>query len=377
VTGPDPVDWYPLRLTAPARPLVFGGHAIARRLGKAGLPDHVVAETWECSDVDGNGSEVTNGALAGRSLREVVADHPEELVGAGWSGPRFPVLTKFIDAAGTLPVHLHADDEAARRFEGEPNGKTEAWHILDAAPGATALCGVKDGVTREQLRAALLDQDFDAVLRRLPVRPGETIYVPGGTLHSFGPDTLVYEIEQTSDVQQHAMRWRMEDGAPVPEQEWRSNLDALMQQVRLEPRPEFGPGLRIPVGDGVERVLLCAGPHFALERWTAGTAQPVRRSFRTAQILSNLGAPVRVGYPGGTEEIGRARTLLLPAALGEVRIDGPADVLFGYLPDLRRDVLDPLLDLGYPPAVIAGLGEGLDPGAGAAPVRRAAAGRSG
>ncbi|MFD5232886.1 hypothetical protein ACFWJ5_31055 [Streptomyces qaidamensis] len=27
------------------------------------------------------------------------------------------------------------------------------------------------------------------------------IYVPDGTLHSFGPNTLVYEIEQTSDIQ--------------------------------------------------------------------------------------------------------------------------------------------------------------------------------
>ena len=32
-------ELYPLRLTAPAKPLVFGGHAIARTLGKAGIPD--------------------------------------------------------------------------------------------------------------------------------------------------------------------------------------------------------------------------------------------------------------------------------------------------------------------------------------------------
>jgi mannose-6-phosphate isomerase len=29
-------------------------------------------------------------------------------------------------------------------------------------------------------------------MRRLPVRAGETIYVPGETLHSFDPDTLIY-----------------------------------------------------------------------------------------------------------------------------------------------------------------------------------------
>ena len=94
---------------------------------------------------------------------------------------------------------------AARRLEGQTNGKTEAWHILDAAPGATALVGLKPGVGLDTLRDALWREDFDSVMRRLPMRAGETVYVPGGTLHSFGPGTLIYEIEQTSDIQQHAM----------------------------------------------------------------------------------------------------------------------------------------------------------------------------
>lgn len=353
------MDWCPLLLSAPARTLVFGGRAIARRLGKEGLPDWAIAETWEVSDVDGNGSTVLDGPLAGRSLRELVAEYPEELMGAGWTGTFFPVLTKFIDAGGTLPVHLHADDETARRVEGAANGKTEAWHILDASPGATALCGLKNGVTKEELHRALLGQDFGAVLRRLPVRAGETIYVPGGTLHSFGPDTLVYEIEQTSDIQQHAMRWNMEDGSPVPDEQWHAGLAALLAETRLESRPNFHTGLRIGVGDGVERVFCCAGPHFALERWHAGTAEPLRHSFATAQILTNVGAPVevRVGY--WARELGRAQTLLLPAAMGEVEIAGPADVLFGYLPDLDRDVRAPLAAAGYTPELIAALGEGL------------------
>ncbi|MEV7809427.1 class I mannose-6-phosphate isomerase [Streptomyces flaveolus] len=93
-------------------------------------------------------------------------------------------------------MHLHADDATARRLEGEPNGKTEAWHVLDAVTGATALVGVRPGVDRERLRRALLAQDSDAVMRRLPVRAGQTVYAPGGTLHSFGPGTLVYEIER-------------------------------------------------------------------------------------------------------------------------------------------------------------------------------------
>ncbi|NAZ81665.1 mannose-6-phosphate isomerase [Kineococcus sp. R8] len=352
-----PADWYPLRLSTPVKPHVFGGHAIARTLGRRGLPDWSVAETWECSDVDGTAGSVVDGPLAGTSLRQLVLDHPEELVGAGWSGEFFPVLTKFIDATGTLPVHLHADDATAQRREGQENGKTEAWHVLAAAPGATALCGVREGVTREQLRAALEAQDADAVLRRLPLRAGETVHVPGGTLHSFGPDTLVYEIEQTSDVQQHAMRWNMEDGSPVPDEEWHANLDALLAEVDLAPRPHPVPALGFTVADGVRRTFLTACPSFALERWTAGTTAPLRHRFATAQIVSNVGAPVLLRSGGHEVHLGGAETVLLPAALGEVEVAGPADVLLGYLPDLDRDVRAPLAAAGFSPEVVATLGE--------------------
>ncbi|MFG2352093.1 type I phosphomannose isomerase catalytic subunit [Streptomyces sp. NPDC048521] len=359
---PGPATWYPLRLTTPVKQHVFGGRALADRLGRTGLPDGPVAETWEVSDVDGEGAAVAEGPLAGRALRELITEHPGELLGARPNGPRFPLLTKFIDGTRALPVHLHADDATARRLEGEPNGKTEAWHVLDAVPGATALVGVRAGVDRERLRRALLAQDFDAVMRRLPVRAGQTVYVPGGTLHSFGPGTLVYEIEQTSDIQQHAMPWRMEDGAPVDEREREANIARLLDEWRPAPRPEFQPGLSVPVEDTVVRTVLCAGPYFALERWTAGRTAQVRRAFSTAHILSNAGAPVTVTSGGWTGRLDRARTLLLPAALGAVRVDGPADVLFGYLPDLEADVRAPLAAAGHGPAAIAALGAGPEAG---------------
>jgi mannose-6-phosphate isomerase len=359
VKEPD-VDWYPLRLTTPVKQHVFGGRAIADRLGRSGLPEGRIAETWEVSDVDGEGATVRQGPLAGTPLRELTLDHPDDLVGRGWRGPRFPLLTKFIDAASPLPVHLHADDTAARA-QGEPNGKTEAWHILDARPGATALVGVRPGVRRERLRRALLEQDYDAVLRRLPVRAGQTLYVPAGTLHSFGPGTLVHEIEQTSDLQEHAMPHRMEDGAALDDDQWHTNIDALLDQWKPEPRPDFVPGLRLPVHEDAQRVILCAGPYFALERWQVTAGAVLEHPFSTALLVSNAGAPVRVACGPYSETLGRAETLLLPAALGRVRVRGPADVLVGYLPDLDADIRSPLTAAGYGAAAIAALGEGLTP----------------
>ncbi|WP_222266030.1 class I mannose-6-phosphate isomerase [Modestobacter marinus] len=349
--------YHPLRLTAAARPMVFGGHAIAQHLGRSGLPDWAIGETWEVSDVDGAVAVVTSGDHAGTSLRELVHDHPDELMGRGWRGERFPLLARFIDAAGTLPVHLHPDDAAAERLEGAERGRTEAWHVLRAGPGATVLCGTRAGVTATEFRRALEAQDFDAVLRRLPVSAGQTVYVPGGTPHSFGPDTLVYEISQTSDLQQHAMHWQPADGSPIDDERWQAALDALVDAWDPAARPAVRSGLDVVVDDGVDRRFLCAGPFFALERWTAGTAAPLRHAFDTAVVLSNVGPPVTVAAGGEPAPLGRGETLLLPAACGDLEVEGPADVLLGYLPDLDADVSAPLLAAGYAPALIAGLGD--------------------
>lgn len=351
------MEWYPLRLTTPFRTYISGGRAIIDILGKQDLPAWHVAETWEVSDVDGAAAVVRNGQLGGRSLRELTLEHPDELVGRGWRGPHFPLLTKFIDGAGMLPVHLHANDEDAQRLEGELHGKTEAWHILAAGIGATALVGVKEGVDKGTLREALLRQDYDSVMRRLPVRAGETIHVPGGTLHSFGPDTLLYEIQQTSDVLQTAMPYNMRDGSFIDTDGWHRNLEMLIEEIRLDSRPSFTPGLRLSAGDDFDRTICVASPYYALERWRVGTSSPARHLLDTAVIITNVGAPVSVSGDGWHETLGKAETLLLPAALGSVEIKGPADVLVGYLPDLERDIVAPLEGAGYSRDVIASLGK--------------------
>ena len=45
--------------------------------------------------------------------------------------------------------------------------------------------------------------------------------------------------------------------------------------------------------------------------------------------------------------------------LGRVQIQGQVDVLIGYLPDLERDVREPLAAAGYAPEVTVALGDGL------------------
>ena len=354
------MELYPLKLTFHVREYSFGGRLIPELLGKEGVPDGVVAETWEISDYRDAVGSVTNGPYGGRPLHGLVEEFPDELVGEGWRGPHFPILLKFLDASHMLPVHLHADDETARKKHGEPHGKSEAWHILWAEPDASILAGIKAGFSHKDLFDAFKRQDYGSVMPRYPIQSGDTVYVPGGILHTFGPGTLIAEVQQTSDLGQFVMP---EDlyGNRLGEDEWNANIEATLDELKTDFMPRPNPGLVLE-DDGNRRTLCCAGPHFALERWTLGgpyTAPPRPDRFTT---LSNVGeGSVRLEHGGGEEVLGRAESCILPAAIGEVRVlpgeAGEASVVACYVPNLARDVVGPLREAGHSDEEIRGLGE--------------------
>src|ERR687897_3720388 len=349
---------YPIKLTYHVRSYYFGERLIPDLLGKKDAPDGVVAETWEVSDYRETTARVTNGEYAGRTLHDLVAEFPEELVGEGWSGPHFPLLEKFLDASHMLPVHLHADDETAREKHGEPHGKTEAWHILWAEPGATILAGIKDGLSREDLFDAFKAQDYGAVMPRRGIRPGDTVYFPGGILHTFGPGTLISEVQQTSDLGQFVMPTDLY-GNRLSEAEWDANINATLDELKTDYLPRPNPGLALEEGPN-RRVLCCAGPHFALERWTLREMRVEPSNPERCITLSNVGGPVRLEYPGGTETLVRAESCILPASMGEARVvpdGGEASLVVCYVPDLERDVVARLREAGYSDEDIRALGE--------------------
>ena len=351
-------DWYPIRLTTPTRDYAFGERMIVDRLHKRGLPAAGrIAETWEVSAFPGSMGSVTNGRHRGQTLQDLTDAFPAELVGAGWAGGRFPLLAKFLDATNMLPVHLHAGDVVARERFGEPNGKTEAWHILDCADDATVLVGLQAGLNREDLLDALREERWDDVLHRYPIAPGETVYVPGGTLHSFGPDAVVFEIQQTSDLGVTAMR---DDifGEPKSTQQREADLAELLRDIDIVPQPRPIHGLTRYEGP-VRIVVGCAGTHFALERWNLAVPYTVPSRPDRCLTLTNLGEAVAITWGGGVEVLGTAESCVIPAAMPGFTLvpDGKAVVLACFVPTFPRDIVEPLRVAGYRDDEIATLGD--------------------
>ena len=213
---------------------------------------------------------------------------------------------------------------------------------------------------REELFAAFKAQDYDSVMPRHGVRVGDTVYVPGGVLHTFGPGILIAEVQQTSDLGQFVMPTDLYNNR-LSEEEWDANIEATLDELRTDYLPRPNPGLALQDGPN-RRVLCCAGPHFALERWTLFEPHAEPSHPERFVTLSNVGgSSVNIEYEGRSETLGRAESCILPAAIGEVRIvpgaAGEASLVACYVPDLRRDVIAPLREAGYSDEEIRALGE--------------------
>src|SRR5712692_968948 len=192
---------YPLlterRLVQP----IWGGTELAAWLSLPEPRPDKLGETWEVYDQN----RISNGPLAGRSLADASQQYGAALVGTRTAeryGADFPLLAKFIDAADRLSIQVHPDDVYAHRHEAATgfHGKTEAWYILSAAPGATVIYGLARPNSRAEFAAAIAAGQVGNLVRRLPVKAGDVIFVPAGTVHAIEAGIVLFEIQQKSDL---------------------------------------------------------------------------------------------------------------------------------------------------------------------------------
>ena len=170
-------------------------------------------------------------------------------IGESWflSTRDLPLLVKWIFTSERLSVQVHPDDG-----EDGPRGKTEMWHILEAAPGATIAIGFRESVTRDRLWEATRTGEVEHLVDWVPVRPGETYFIPAHTVHAIGAGIVLCEIQQNSDV-----TYRL----------WDYGRPRELHAEKAVPIADLGvhPGASRPVaaGEGLQELVRCA--HFVSE----------------------------------------------------------------------------------------------------------------
>lgn len=177
---------------------IWGGEKLQTHFG-LDIPSKNTGEAWVISaHPNGVSTIISPQAYAGLGLDELYEREPE-LFGPHHPEP-FPLLTKILDATSELSVQVHPDDQYAKEHVG-PNelGKTECWYIIDAEPGASIVYG-HNAQDLNEFNQRIQDNEWDKLLREVPVRAGDFFDVPAGTIHAIGAGVTVLETQQSSDT---------------------------------------------------------------------------------------------------------------------------------------------------------------------------------
>lgn len=329
---------------------IWGGTRLAPWLDLPHPYPERLGESWQVFE----GNLVNSEPYAGRSLADLVALYEGDLVGSRTLqryGADFPLLAKFIDANDRLSIQVHPDDAYAHTYEAHTgfHGKTEAWYIIDAAPGATVTYGLKKPCTRQEFAAAVADGSVEDLMAHVPVTPGDVIFVPAGTIHAINAGILLFEIQQKSDLTYRVYDYGRRDahtGQPRT-----LHLEQALQVSQFAPAPD---ALVPPLSLAPTRDLLIACPSFALERWNL--AQPVTASTDQGSfaILTVLDGCVQLVTDTHPLTLARGRSVVLPATLGTYQLvpQGKAVVLNAYVPDLPQ-LMQQATTAGYTTAQLA------------------------
>lgn len=286
----------PFRVTPLPDERVWGG----TRLGPPRtLP---IGELW----LVGPSLVVGDGPHAGRKLEDVAGELGAALVGSAAPdrpSPRFPLIVKLLDPAAWLSVQVHPNDATALRLVGpDAVGKTEAWYVLDADPGAELLLGARPGVRRADLETAMRGgAATTALLARHAVAPGDVLLVAAGTLHAVGPGLLLYELQQPSDITYRVDDW----GRPASRTRPLHTKQALASVI-----PQSRPMPRATAKGG--RVLACR--HFTLDVFDA--PMQLDPAGRTVQIVTAVGEAAELAGAGWGARLELLEAIVVPADTG-------------------------------------------------------------
>jgi len=349
---------YPLRFKEIIRNYGFGNRNLVTFFEKDGLPkEGSIAETWEVCDRPGLSSIVINGDLAGKALHELIQDYGADLLGTEivrQYGMFFPLLIKFLDVAHPLGEQSHPNDEQAVRIgKGDP-GKTEAWYMVNTDSGATVHCGNKPGTGKEEFFQAIIKGTTSEFMQEFPVVPGDAFLLHAGTIHYSKGGVIFYEIMQNSDLTIGLRPPKDDLSLEQVEQICREKLDHVFLEDDMSAKVE---PIRVVDPVGAKSYIFCC-THFALERIDLAGEYRLELNGERFYVLSQLSGQTEVISGNDYLLLKPGVTCLLPASLGNVmlRSTRQASMLNAYVPDIRKDIVEPLRQEGIQDQDIIQLG---------------------
>jgi mannose-6-phosphate isomerase len=303
---------------------VWGGRNLERLFGKPLPPNSVIGESWEISDRPDDVSIVREGPFGGRNLHWLMETRGRDLLGdAADLDGRFPLLVKILDAQQDLSLQVHPPPHKAKSLGGAP--KTEMWYVVEATPGAVFYAGLKSGQTRQSFETRLRDGTVAECFHRIPVRPGDSLFLPSGRVHAIGAGNVLFEIQQNSDTTYRVFDWNRVglDGHPRE-----LHIEQSLQSIDFE---DFEPALADAgfTEDAQGKLRLLADhPLFRVivRRVAAGRTLQLDRN--RMGIVGQVSGQGRLASPAGDTVLRAGQFCLVPASVAPVWYQASTDCEF-------------------------------------------------
>jgi mannose-6-phosphate isomerase len=296
---------------------IWGGRELERLYAKHLPANQPIGESWEISDRPGDASVITNGPLAGKDLRWLMDNHSAEILGGAKvaAAGRFPLLCKILDAREKLSLQVHPPASKAAELKGEP--KTEMWYIADAAPDASLYVGLKRGVTRADFERKIANGSVADCFQRIPVRAGDSMFLPSGRVHAIGDGLVIFEIQQNSDTTYRVFDWN------------RTGLDGKPRELHIAQSlasidfQDFEPKLvetKFAGDANLQKRSLVNDPLFNVEAWklaagAVGLLQP-----KKLQIVAVTTGMVELKSGSTVVPLSAGQFSLIPASLEQTEV---------------------------------------------------------
>ncbi|MFS8650898.1 MAG: mannose-6-phosphate isomerase, class I [Caldibacillus sp.] len=312
----------PLFLQPVFQERIWGGTRLKEQF-QYDIPSDRTGECWAISGHPNGQSVVKNGPHAGKTIGELWENH-RELFG-NLEGDVFPLLVKILDANADLSVQVHPDDEYAAKYENGELGKTECWYIIDCKEDAEIVFG-HTAKTKEELRQQIEAGNWDELLRRVPIKPGDFFFVPSGTIHALCEGTLVLETQQSSDT-----TYRVYDYDRIDQNGNKRELH-IEKSIDVTTVPHRDPELNITTKQlqDAQVTTFIQGEYFSVYKWDVN-GKLVTENKQPFLLFSVLAGNGNLQINDQTYSLNKGDHFILPATVKEFSLDGNLQLIVSHV----------------------------------------------
>lgn len=316
---------YPLQFEAILKERIWGGEKLKTILNKP-ITSSITGESWELSTVEGDVSVVANGGYKGKSLTELINEHPNEILGTAVHerfGKQFPLLFKYLDAREDLSIQVHPNDELAKKRHNS-FGKTEMWYVTQADKDARIIVGFKNDSSAEEYVEHLNDKTLIDILDTVKAKPGDVFFLETGTVHAIGAGLVIAEIQQTSDITYRLYDFDRKDAQGNTRE---LHIDLALDAINYK-KVDTYKGYSKEVNQS-NTIVDC--PYFATNFIPLENIKAVENSGLSFTVYMCIEGSFELEYDGVVYQYIKGDTVLVPAAMKSYNLKGKASILEIYI----------------------------------------------